>query len=352
MSAGMVAGTIAGTLLPLIGTAIGEANSAEDRRKQREALEAAIAQILGLAPPSIESQELDLEEYLSQGSLTPEQQQVFLQGPSAMQGVSTDPRYKEAELAVLSGLQERSREGITDVEKADLNALHRRAANAAKSQSESVLLDRQRRGMSGGGDELAAQLSGSQAAADQASAEGDRIASMAHQAAYQALIDSGKMASGLRDQEFDEGSKKAAADDVIASYNTKWSNAAAESNTDRRTRASEHNLSAKQTLANSNTDLRNKQQDYNKGLIAKRYDQDVKKADMASGAYKDRSDMYKADADHTIGTWSKIGSTLGKGASSLGSMGMGGSDSSDSSSFEADLDDQDMNVRRRLRRGY
>lgn len=324
MSAGMIAGTIGGALLPLIGTGIGEALSAGDRDKARKAQEAAIAQILGLAPPSIDSQELSLEDYVSQGTLTPEQEQVHLLGQSAMEGISTNPKYKEAMLLALGDMQERSKSGLTETDMADRNAILRSAAGGANARQQAIAQKFQEQGRSSPGLELAAQLSASQAGAEQAAVEGDNLAARAQQAAYQAAIDSGKFGAQMEDQEWGQKEKVATAQDLFKQYNAKWSNDASGANADRRTRAGELNLTNKQRIADANTNLGNSQQMHNKGLIGNRYGQDVDKAKMAQGAYNDQGAMHNADADHTLGTWSGIGSTLGKAASSAGSMGMGG----------------------------
>lgn len=139
---------------------------------------------------------------------------------SAMEGISTDPRLKQAQLAALASMQEiGSSGGMTATERAQLAKVQSEVAQADRGRREAVLQNMRVRGMGGSGMELMAQLQSSQAATDRASESGLNIAGMAQQRALQALNQAGGMAGGIRGQDFGEQSQIAAAMDAIAKFN-------------------------------------------------------------------------------------------------------------------------------------
>jgi hypothetical protein len=139
---------------------------------------------------------------------------------SAMEGVSTDPRLKQAQLAALASMQEiGSSGGMTATERAQLARVQGEVAQADRGRREAILQNMRSRGMGGSGMELLAQLQSSQGATDRASQAGLDIAGMAQQRALQAINQAGGMAGGIRGQDFDEQSQIAAARDAIAKFN-------------------------------------------------------------------------------------------------------------------------------------
>ena len=139
---------------------------------------------------------------------------------SAMEGVSTDPRLKQAQLAALASMQEIGNSGgMTATERAQLAKVQRDVAQADRGRREAILQNMRARGMGGSGMELLAQLQSSQAATDRASQSGLDIAGMAQQRALQALNQAGGMAGGIRGQDFGEQAQIAAARDAIAKFN-------------------------------------------------------------------------------------------------------------------------------------
>ena len=139
---------------------------------------------------------------------------------SAMEGVSTDPRLKQAQLAALASMQEIGTSGgLTAADKAQLSRVQGDVAQADRGRREAILQRMSARGMGGSGMELLAQLQSSQGATDRASQAGLDISGMAQQRALQALNQAGGMAGGIRGQDFGEQSQIAAAQDAISKFN-------------------------------------------------------------------------------------------------------------------------------------
>jgi cyanophycinase-like exopeptidase len=103
------------------------------------------------------------------------------------------------------------------------------------------------RGLSGSGQELAAQLQSSQAASQLASQQGLQQAAQAQRARVDALSNLSNMATGIDSTDFQRQAQKSQAQDVIKQFNTQ-----------KRTVAGLRNLQTQQDLANMNVQERNR----------------------------------------------------------------------------------------------
>jgi hypothetical protein len=144
---------------------------------------------------------------------------VSLDG-TAMDGVSTDPRLKDQQLASLAALKDLADNGgMNATDEANLSRIQGQNAQADRGRRDAIMQGMQRRGMGGSGMELLAQLQSSQAATDRSSAEGMNIAGMAQDRALKALMEGGNLAGSVRGQDFGEQSQVAQARDAIAKFN-------------------------------------------------------------------------------------------------------------------------------------
>lgn len=141
-------------------------------------------------------------------------------GPSAMDGVSTDPALRAAQQKALKRLQEVGDKGYTIEEEAAMNRIQRQNSQADRGRREAILQNMQARGMADSGATLAAQLQSAQAANENDSQQSQDVAAMAQRRALQAMAQSGQMAGQMRGQEFDEQSRIAAARDAVNQFNT------------------------------------------------------------------------------------------------------------------------------------
>lgn len=141
-------------------------------------------------------------------------------GPSAMEGVTTDPAYKNAQMNALKRLQEVGDKGYTVEEESAMNKIRRDNAQADRGRREAIMASRQARGVGGSGDELAAQMMSNQAANEGNSQEGLDVAANAQRRALAAMAQSGQMAGQMRGQEFGEKSDVARAKDAVNQFNT------------------------------------------------------------------------------------------------------------------------------------
>lgn len=141
-------------------------------------------------------------------------------GPSAMEGVSTDPAMRAAQLKALQRLQEVGDKGYTIEEEAAMNRMQSQNAQADRSRREAIQQNMQARGMADSGASLAAQLASNQAANQDNSQQSQDIAANAQRRALQAMAQSGQMAGQMRQQEFGEKSDIAKSRDAVNHFNT------------------------------------------------------------------------------------------------------------------------------------
>lgn len=186
-----------------IGSLVGDAMTADERKRQLEQIERNRRLYEGL-PTTIDFVNEEFENL----------------GPSAYEQIQEDPTLRDAQLRTMQGLQ-----GIADAGGLDAGAradiAQAQAANAATSRAKTGnLLDQfTRRGMGGGPGAVVAAMQAQQANTDRAGMEGLQAAGMGAQRKLQALNDVGAMASGVRGQDYRVAGDKAGAQDNVASYN-------------------------------------------------------------------------------------------------------------------------------------
>lgn len=232
----------------------------------------------GLKLPDTKEQELLYEMLQSQGTLTPEMQQLINLGPSAMDSVNTDPRLKQAQLNALSQLGEIGQNGMTLQDQSNLQKIQTQVGQQDRGAREAILQNNARRGTSGSGFELAAQLASQQASGDRAAQAGLDVAAQAQSRALEAILKGGDLSGSMRSQDFGEQSAKAQAQDAISRFNAQNSQNVQGQNVATRNTAQAANLQNRQAISAQNVALRNQQQQHNKGLIQQNFDNQIKRA--------------------------------------------------------------------------
>jgi hypothetical protein len=145
-------------------------------------------------------------------------------GSSALGQISTDPKYKEVELAALRDLEEQSKNGFTAADRADMAKVEASANRANRGRIGAIQQNMQARGMSGSGMDLVAQM---QSAQD--SAEIEAMRALETEARMQgrkqdATSRMGSLAGSLQSRDFQQEATKASAKDFIDRFNVQNSN--------------------------------------------------------------------------------------------------------------------------------
>lgn len=231
-----------------------------------------------LNTPNPADMQLQLEELVQQGTLSPEQAQAIMVERSNMEDVNQDPATRQAQMEALAGLQDITDSGgLTAIDKAKLNDIATQEQTQARGAREAILQNAQARGMGGSGLELMSQMQNQQDSATRQSGRDLDVAALAQQRALDALMNQGNLATSVGGQQFNQDASKAGAMDEIAKFNAANKQGVNNLNTAANNEAQARNLAAKQSIADSNTGTRNAQQQYNKQLAQQNFENELKK---------------------------------------------------------------------------
>jgi hypothetical protein len=205
--------------------------------------------------PEVELQKYSTPEALSYlGNFTPEE----LQATGLPAGV-INQAMRQKQLQALGGVEQLSQTGLSAIDRAALSEIQNEIAMQERGQRESILQNMAQRGISGSGQELAAQLQSSQAASQLASQQGMQQAAQAQQARVNALNNLSNMATGIESTDFERQAQKAQAQDVINQFNVQNRNVAGLRNLQTQQDLSTMNAQERNRIAQANIDLANQQ---------------------------------------------------------------------------------------------
>lgn len=308
---------IAGAGLGLGASIYGKLSSDSDREKAGQLIEQSLKDYEAMGIPGIEAQQLLLEELKSQGTLTPELEQMVTLGPSAVGGISTDPSYKTAQLKALDELTALGESGGMRLsDEAALEDTLSGIRQQERGSREAILANARERGALGAGATLASQLENQQSSAQNAYATGMDTAGKAQDRAFNAIIAGGELGGRIRGQEYGEKLDAARAADEISRFNTANQIGMGTRNVGAKNEAQRYNLGERQRISDTNVGTRNMQQQYNKGLLQKRFDNQLALNQAKAGARAGQASNLQKGADANQQMWGGIG----QGATQLGTQ--------------------------------
>jgi len=278
------------------------------------ALKDSQSSLLGLATPDIEQQKLYLEHPELVGKLTPDMEQSIIMEKSKMEGLSSDPRLASAQRMALESLVKTSASGLTEADLASLREARNQVSGQEKARQDAIMQNMAERGMGGSGAEIASRLISSQGAEQTQAEASDRAVQDAFKRQLEAMSQSGQLASNIRGQEWGEKSDVAKAEDVVNQYNTQNAINQQQRNVNATNQAQAMNLAEKQRIADQGTALSNQQQQYNKELLQKQFENEFAKRKVASGLAPAISQAESEKQAANAGVWNNIvqgGATIG-----------------------------------------
>lgn len=273
-------------------------------------------------------------------SLVSHQMDSVQNGPSAYDDVSIDPRLLEQQKSSLAALQNISDAGgLTLTDEANLNRINSEIGQANRGRQEAIMQNLQARGMGGSGMELLQRQMASQAAATDANQRGLDVAAGAQERALQAMMQGGRMAGEMANEDFARQARRADATDAINRFNAANQQAANRYNTEARNsndqfnqkmnwdtnryntdninQANISNRNARQDNMNRRADVTNENMKFNYGVGQDSFKNQMDLADSRAGVKRDvygyvdekgkRRDRQDADMMDTV---LKFGSTL------------------------------------------
>jgi carbamoylphosphate synthase small subunit len=157
----LTAGAIAA---PIAGGIIGAISKSNSDAQARQLIQQAVDQYNAIGIPAVDAMKVITEQLRSTGQMTPQLEQTFQQADSEMNGVTTDPRGKEAQYAALQQLEDLGNNGgMTLTDQANLEHTLGGIDTKARGAREAINSSLKARGAYGSGAELAAKLQGQQA---------------------------------------------------------------------------------------------------------------------------------------------------------------------------------------------
>lgn len=297
---------------PIVGGVVGNLLGSEDRAASRGLSEQALQEILGISAPDVEQMKLNLTPYQIQGLLDSINETAEQQGPSATAGITTDPRLAQAQMQALQKLQDVGSMGITPAEQVQAREMQRQAQAQEAQRQASILQNMKSRGVAGSGAEAAARLMSAQNMSNQVASSSDQLRADAFNRALQATAQAGSLGGSIRQQSFTEQDRIASAKDAIANFNAQQRAGAQSRNVAAERNRQGTNLAARQSIADRNTGLSNEQQQYNKNLLQRDFENRMRRAQAASGAYSGAAQQRQGQADATGNMWAGIGTGAGR----------------------------------------
>ncbi len=244
-----------------IGGAAGQALAGAGRKMQEELLQQAMDEFGNIDPARLK--ELVAERL----------------GPSALEGVKTDPRLTQEQYAGLDGLTETINNGGLDLAaQADLNRTTSRASRVGSAAINRIDESMNARGAGGSAAAAVLKAQAAQDASQQAHDSGMDAMGMAWQRRMQALNQRTQQAGNMRTQEYGEKARAAEAADAIERQNAQFRDSAAR---------------------------------YNNQMAQQRFQNDVAIASGKAGAARGAADNAGANADRTANIATGIGESAG-----------------------------------------
>lgn len=298
-----------GTLVAGLGSGlIGAMANASAGSDAKNLIAQSLAEYEKIGIPPVEAQQLLLSEFSKQGLLTPELEQIIKMGNSNTEGISTDPLLRNAQMDALSELQNiAGADGLRLVDQARLEGILSQINADERGSREAILSDMRAKGAMTSGNQLGAQLMNQQNAATNAYNSGLNTAALAQQNALNAIMGSSDLAGNIRGTDFDEAYKKAMASDEIDKFNTMATMDRQARNVDRINQAQAGNLSEAQRIADANTNLKNYEQEYNKNLIQKQFENQMNLSGAKANARSENAQNTIQSGKNTAAIFGGIG---------------------------------------------
>lgn len=241
--------------------------------------------------PELADLQTQLNQYVLQGEITPEEYIAALQEESAAEGIEIPEELLQVQHEALAQLKNiYDSHGNDPMFKAQMNDARDKMLTAQRGSNQALKQEFQARGLGGSGAEMAARLQSNSSQAQQASKAGFDIAAAAQQRALDALRQSTDLSGQMADRSLGVQATKAQATDAVNRFNTEARQRMLDANTKARNEAQAANLTAQQNIANKNVDVLNQQAGQHAGAVQQNYDNELKRAQALSAAGKQAGD--------------------------------------------------------------
>jgi hypothetical protein len=311
-------GAAIGGGLGLIAGLSGAAQAEGDRSRSLQLSEEAYRNLANLSAPDIEKLKVHLEGYKSAGQIAPETEQaLLLSSKDALQDIQLDPKLRQAKLQQLESLQQLGQAGLTQSELFEMNRMRQQVESDAQARTKQMLEQQQARGVGSSESALAARLINSQASANRQAQATQDLAGQAFNRALQAKSQAADLAGNIENVDYSRQANLAQNLNQREIQNLQQRASAQQRNIDRFNRAQEANLASTQGIMSANVDVRNKEALASANAEQQRFENEMRKRQLASGQAVDLSKTYQSRGDTTASGAIEIAKGVGNLATTL-----------------------------------
>src|SRR6185437_3271553 len=284
-------------------------------------LQQALAAIQAVRPPTAAQLTLaELQQYVQQGVLSPQQYQALLADPQVYSKViqatqdNSGTAAQKAALQQLGGIVKAG--GSTPINQANLVNNINTTNQAMQGARGAIMQNAHERGVAGNGLEFMDQLANEQGNAQTANTNAVNAASNNAQLALQALSQQGTLGGTLQGQANQSAQAQAQAAQQIAQYNSQLQSQANQYNAQTANQAQAANLQEKQSVADQNTTNANARTQYNAQVPQTVFNDQLNQANDEATQYANQANLAEKQAQQDAAF---TGSLIGAGATMGGS---------------------------------
>jgi hypothetical protein len=253
-------------------------------------LENALLDIQGVQAPTTQSMQYQLQKLVQAGVLTPQQAQTYLQSPNALQSENVDQTGTDAQQkSIAEMLSAADQGGLNPNEQAQMQSIIQGLNTQEKGANDAVVQNQAARGALTGGETMAAQLEGNQAADVNANQLGLGTASNAYTQMLNELTSAGAAGSALQGQQNTQANTVAAATNAINQFNTAQQQNEANFNTTNTNAAQAANVENAQNISNQNVANENAYSQYQAQLPQEVEQDQMQKAAAEAGVSENQA---------------------------------------------------------------
>ena len=242
--------------------------------------------------PTPEEMQVQLQQLVQQGIITPEDAQAALVDHSAYNDINMPTVGRDAQLAALGELKNiYSQGGLNAEDRARILDIQDQINATNRGNQLAIGQKMQQQGQYGSGADIAQRLLASQGAATDANRQGIDVASLASKRALDAITQSANIGSNLTGQDWQQAQAKAEANDIINRFNAGNTQQVNLANVAARNAAQSQNLAEKQRVADYNATMENENRLRNSNLKQNAFNNAVTVAQGKSGLYGSKADL-------------------------------------------------------------
>ena len=270
--------------------------------------------------PSIDDQKLNLQNFQQGQQLTAKEDQAQqLSAQDALENVNLDPRLKQTQMNALDVLQKISGSGFTPDELNAMNQQREQREGDLTSKLKQIQQQQDMRGVGNSDMALAQRMMEAQGSANRGAQDARDMQAQAFKRSLDAVSQGANLAGNIDATDYARQAQLAQNLNSRELTNLNQRANVNASNVDRFNNALASNVNRLNTVSDKNVALQNDQQQFNKGLLDKQFQNELQLTAGRAGAAGQMANMNNANAARTAEMVSGIGSGIGSGILAAGS---------------------------------